>query len=63
MQVFGDTYPQVTGTVNKLQCLAMEGILGADRLSGSVNVHNLIFFGLKSMSQVRSHSCKVSRSF
>ena len=40
-QIFGYTYPKITGTVNRLQDLAMEGILGVDLLPGSANMQNL----------------------
>ena len=46
-QVFGDTYPKITGTVNRLQYFAMMGILGQDRLSGSANVQILTFTGIE----------------
>ena len=39
----------------------MEGILGVDRLPGSANMQNLALIGLNSMSQVRSHSCKLTK--
>ena len=37
-QIFGYTYIKVTGTVNRLQDLAMEGILWVDLLPGSANM-------------------------
>ena len=46
-QVFGDTNPKITGTVNRLQYFAMKGILGQDRLSGSANMQNLTFTGIE----------------
>ena len=46
-KVFGDTYPKITDTVNRLQYFAVKGILGQDRLSGSANVQNLTFTGIE----------------
>ena len=46
-QVFLDTYPKITGTVNRLQYFTVKGILGQDRLSGSANVQNLTFTGIE----------------
>ena len=46
-QVFGDTYPKITGTVNRLLYFTMEGILGHDRLSGSANVQSMTFTGIE----------------
>ena len=46
-QVFGDTYPKIRATVNRLQYFTMKGILGQDRLSGSANVQNLTFTGIE----------------
>ena len=46
-QVFGDTYPKITGTVNRLQYFTVKGLLGQDRLSGSDNVQNLTFTGIE----------------
>ena len=40
-QVFRNTYPEITGTVNRFQSFAMEGILGVDMLFGSADVQNL----------------------
>ena len=45
-QVICYPYPKVTGTVNKLQDLAMEGIL-VDWLPGSAGVQNLAFAWIK----------------
>ena len=39
-QIFGHTYPKVTDTVNRVQDLAMEGMLGVDLLPGSANMQN-----------------------
>ena len=47
VQVFGDTYPKITGTVKRLQDFTVKGILGQDRLSGSANVQNLTFTGIE----------------
>ena len=46
-QVFGDTYPKITSTVNRLQYFTRKGILGQDRLSGSANVQTLTFTGIE----------------
>ena len=39
--------PKVKGTVNRLQDLAMEAILGVDWLPGSADVQNLAFAWIK----------------
>ena len=46
-QVFGDTYPKITSTVNRRQYFTMKGILEQDRLSGSANVQNQAFDGIE----------------
>ena len=62
-QIFGYTYPKVTGTVNRLHDLAMEGILGVDRLNSSVNMPNLALARIEfHVPGYRYHSCNLSSS-
>ena len=55
--------PKIFCRVNSLQILAMNDILANDWLSGFAGMQHLALLGFNSISQVRSHCCKVSRSF
>ena len=58
-QVFGDSNPRITGTVNRLQYFAMKGILGQDRLSGSASVPFRYFGNGGGPAELGKSACEI----